>query len=176
MSEKILFSESQRFKQILIWVLLFSIFLFVSVPVIYGLIKQMFFGEAFGNKPISTEGLLVITIVSVIIPLIPIVLFRIMRLETLIKDEGIYVRFVPFQTKLNFYAWTELTKSYVRQYSPVGEYGGWGMKGWGNNKALNISGNKGIQLETKNGNKLLIGTNNPDEITNILKQSGHWKE
>jgi len=176
MTDKILFSESQRFKQILIWVLLFSIFLFVSVPVIYGLIKQMFLGQPFGNKPISTQGLFVITIVSVIIPLIPIILFRIMNLETLIKEEGIYVRFVPFQTKYKFFSWNELTKCYVRQYSPVGEYGGWGMKGWGNNKALNISGNKGIQLETKDGNKLLIGTNNPDEITNILKQSGHWKE
>ena len=176
MSDKILFSESQRFKQILIWMLLFSIFIFVSVPVIYGFIKQIFFGQSFGNKPISMEGLFVITIVSIIIPLIPIVLFRIMKLETLIKEEGIYVRYFPFQTKYKFCAWNELTKCYVRQYSPVREYGGWGIKGLGNNRALNISGNKGIQLETKDGNKLLIGTRKPDEISYILKQFDYWMD
>ncbi len=176
MPNKILFSETQRFKQILLWILLFAIFLTVSVPAIIGLTKQLIFNQPFGSKSISTEGLIVITIVSVIIPIIPMVLFRIMKLETIITEEGIYVRFYPFQSKRKFYNWNELTKCYIRQYNPVGEYGGWGMKGLGNNKALNISGNKGIQLETKEGDKLLIGTIYPDEISDILNQTGFWME
>ncbi len=176
MPNKILFSETQRFKQILLWILLFAILLTVSVPAIIGLTKQLIFNQPFGSKSISTEGLIVITIVSVIIPIIPMVLFRIMKLETIIKEEGIYVRFYPFQFKRKFYNWNELTKCYIRQYNPVGEYGGWGMKGLDNNKALNISGNKGIQLETKDGDKLLIGTIYPDEISDILNQTGFWME
>ena len=176
MTDKILYTESQRFKQIIVWVLLIAIFIFVSTPQIYILVKQVFIGIPVGNKPMSNEGIWVVTSVSILIPLLIIQLFLLMKLETQIKEDGIYVRYLPFQMKFKYYSWTDLSKCYVRQYSPVGEYGGWEMKGRGNNKALNISGNKGLQLEIKDGKKLLIGTNNPDEITSILHKLGHWME
>jgi len=64
----------------------------------------------------------------------------------------------------------------VRKYSAVSEYGGWGIKGTSNNRALNISGNMGIQLETKEGKKILIGTHDSEEVTKVLLQLGFWKE
>jgi len=176
MTDKTLYTESQRFKQIIVWVLLIAIFIFVSTPQIYILIKQVFLGIPVGNRPMSNVGVWVVTSVSIVIPLLVIQLFLLMKLETKIAETGIYVRYLPFQMKFKFYSWSDLSKCYVRQYNPVGEYGGWGMKGMGKNKALNISGNNGIQLETNDGNKLLIGTNNPDEVTNVLHKSGHWKE
>lgn len=176
MTDTILFKESQRFKQILLWVLLISIFVFVSIPAIYGLIKQLFWGEPFGNRPMSNEGLIVVTTVSVLIPFFIIILFGIMKLETVIKSDGIYVRFFPFHTKYKYFSLAELNKCYVRKYSAVGEYGGWGMKGWGNNKSLSVSGDQGIQLEIKEGKKLLIGTHDSDEVSKVLLQLGCWKE
>jgi len=48
-----------------------------------------------------------------------------------------------------------LRKSYVRQYSALSEYGGWGLRYgiFGNGTAFNISGNKGLKLEFSNNKK-----------------------
>ncbi|MBC8644094.1 hypothetical protein H9W95_08645 [Flavobacterium lindanitolerans] len=71
-----------------------------------------------------------------------------------------------------------MTKSYVRQYAPIAEYGGWGLRYdfMGKGKALNVSGNKGLQLKFTDNKKLLIGTNKPDELTEILKKLGQLNQ
>jgi len=62
----------------------------------------------------------------------------------------------------------------VRKYSPIGEYGGWGYRVAGKRSgvAYNISGNMGIQIELKNGKKILLGTRKPEEAKEALRKSG----
>jgi TATA-box binding protein (TBP) (component of TFIID and TFIIIB) len=49
------------------------------------------------------------------------------------------------------------------------EYGGWGIRcGWHGKKVYNISGNRGVQLVFKNGKRLLIGSQKPDDFANAL--------
>jgi hypothetical protein len=60
----------------------------------------------------------------------------------------------------------------VRKYSPIKEYGGWGFRyGFKNGKAYNISGNMGLQLILKNGDRILIGTQKPEELETYLKNN-----
>ncbi len=71
-------------------------------------------------------------------------------------------------------AWSEVSNAYVRNYDPIGEYGGWGLKGgsfWNKSKgkAITISGGVGIQLEFKNGKKLLIGTQKENDVKRVLQ-------
>jgi hypothetical protein len=70
-----------------------------------------------------------------------------------------------------------LTKSYVRQYSPIAEYGGWGLRLglFGKGQAYNVSGDKGLQLEFTTGQRLLIGTNKPEELNTVLLSIGQLK-
>ena len=57
-------------------------------------------------------------------------------------------------------------------YSPLREYGGWGIRyGW-NGKAYNVSGNQGIQLELSEGRRVLIGTQNPPQFLAALQSLG----
>ena len=175
MANETLFAETQRFKQKWLWALLIAMAVFIPGPTLLGLIRQIFYGQQFGNNPLSNNGLIILTIVNVILPIIPLVLFAYMKLETIIKDDGIYVRFLPFQLKFKYYGWSNLSQCYIRQYSPVNEYGGWGLRGFGKNKALNVSGNIGLQLETKDGNRLLIGTNQPQEVENILRKLKQYR-
>lgn len=106
----------------------------------------------------------------IVVTYIPIfLLFLYSKLYTEISSKWIAVRFFPLQ-KLKVYTWDDLEKVYVRQYKPILEYGGWGLRGMGSNRALNVSGNWGMQLVFKNGKKLLIGTKNPAEIENVLKK------
>jgi hypothetical protein len=72
-----------------------------------------------------------------------------MQLETRIDSEGIRVKYIPFGFSEKFFSWKEIEKCYVRKYNPLVEYGGWGIRGLGNKKAYNVSGNLGIQIITR---------------------------
>lgn len=170
MDNEILFTERQRFKQWWLWFILLGI----NGLFLFGVIKQVVGGEPYGDKPMSNTGLIITTALTVFLTF----LFVSFRLETIIRKDGIYVRFFPFHLKFRHYAWEKLTKSYVRQYAPIAEYGGWGLRyGFmGKGKALNVSGNKGLQLKFTDNKKLLIGTNKPDELTEILNKLGQLKQ
>lgn len=141
---------------------------------LYGVLKQVVYGEQFGDNPMSNGQLLFAAGEILLVTL----LFLSFTLETTIKQDGIYVRFFPFHLKAKRYSWDTLIKSFVRKYSPLKEYGGWGLRLgiFGKGVAFNISGNKGLQLEFTNNNRLLIGTKRPEDITRVLKEIRQLKE
>lgn len=170
MHDEILFTERQRFKQWWLWLIILGI----NGIFLFGVFKQVIGGQQSGDKPISNTGLLIATGLTIILT----ILFVNFRLDTIIKKDGIYVRFFPFHIKFKKYTWNTLTKAYVRQYSPITEYGGWGLRLglFGKGKAYNISGDQGLQLEFTGNKKLLIGTNKADELTKVLKKIGQLKQ
>lgn len=169
MDEEVLFTERQHFKQWWLWLILWGI----NGLLLFGVFKQVIAGQQFGNKPMSNTGLLVTTAVTIALAL----LFHSFRLDTAVKRDGIYVRFFPFHLTFKHYRWDELTKLYVRRYSPIGEYGGWGLRFgmFGKGTAFNVSGNSGLQLEFRNRRKLLIGTGKPGELAEVLNRIGQLK-
>jgi hypothetical protein len=161
MESEILFSERQRWP-IFLYILLGT----VTLIFVFGFVKQFVFKEPFGTNPASNVVLLV---VSVFVMLITVFVSS-MKLETLIKNDGIYVRMFPTHVNYKKYEWKDIYTVSVREYKPIGEYGGWGIKGSGDDRALNMSGNKGIQLVLNNGKKLLIGTQKEEEVNQLLKK------
>lgn len=93
-----------------------------------------------------------------------------LRLETRLDATGAHYRLFPLQWGWQFRPWADVAQAYVRAYDPLGEYGGWGLKGARSNRALNIAGDQGLQLVLRNGNRLLLGTQRPTEITQLLGQ------
>ncbi|MDJ1469741.1 hypothetical protein [Xanthocytophaga flava] len=155
MEEQILFSEKQYFRQWWLWLIL----IFLNGIALYKLVSQT-------NKD---------NLIPIVIQTILTILFLILRLETQIKSDGIYVRFFPFHLQFKHYTWNSLSKLFVRSYSPIGEYGGWGIRGIRKNRAFNISGNEGLQLEFLDHKKLLIGTMKSELIVDVLTQVGQLK-
>jgi hypothetical protein len=169
MDNEILFSEKQRFRQWWLWVILLAL----DGLFIFGIYKQVITGKQFGDKPMSNTGIL-LTATSVILLTI---MFINMRLETQIKKDGVYLKFFPFHLSFRRYTWDKISESFVRQYNPIGEYGGWGIRFgfFGKGKAYSVSGNKGLQVEFSDTKRVLIGTNKPDELTETLKRIGQLK-
>lgn len=153
---KPLFQETQRFTQWWLWLLLFSVSLTIYRP-IYIAISE--------GQPLDAGQW-----VGVIILAVVILLMFINRLETRIDERGIYVKFFPVVPKFKFYPWEEISTAVVRKYSPLMEYGGWGIRFGRNGKAYNIKGNKGLQLKFKSGNALLIGTQKAEELQKVLNE------
>jgi uncharacterized protein DUF6141 len=164
MDNKILFSESQKFKQCWLWMLLIAVNLFTFS----GVYQQVINGHPFGDKPTSNTEL----ISGACITLLIAILLLIIRLDLEIKRDGVYVRFFPLHLKFRYYPWSQLSKCYVRKYRPMGEFGGWGLRIEFSGKAYNISGNQGLQLEFTNNKRLLIGTQKPEELTEALNKIG----
>jgi len=156
--------ETQRFKRWWIWMLLITINGFF----IYAIIQQIILGKPFGNKPATNTELILIEI----IPLVLTVFIAFIKLDTSINEEGIHYRFSPFHFSTRLIEWDELSAAYLRQYNSFYEYGGWGIRigKTTKDKALNTtaSGNIGLQLEFKNGQRLLIGTAKPEAIKEVL--------
>ena len=96
-------------------------------------------------------------------------LFFSFRLETIITTESVSVRFFPFHIKPVVITKQQIKNAFVREYKPIREYGGWGLKGSSKNKAYNVSGNVGLQLILKDEAKVLIGTNNHDELEKAME-------
>ena len=117
----------------------------------------------------STNSLLF----SLITLLLVLVLFFMLKLRTRIDENGIQYKFSLFHFNQKIISWSDISKCYVRKYNPILEYGGWGMKGGvffgkGNNVAYNVKGNIGLQMELKNGKKILIGTQKGNDIERVI--------
>lgn len=166
MNNEILFAERQKFRQWWIWLILVGINGFF----LFGVFQQVFGGRQFGDRPMSNEGLLFSLGLSLLLTFV----FINLRLDTQLKQDGIYVKFFPFHLTFKVYPWDEISKSFVRKYNPISEYGGWGLRLglFGKGKAYNVSGNKGLQIEFTNNKRLLIGTNKPGELTETLTKMG----
>ncbi|MCY7420873.1 MAG: hypothetical protein LH478_03915 [Chitinophagaceae bacterium] len=164
MENSILFSEKQRFTH---WWLVLILGL-VNFLILSILIVELTSKPIGGAKPISAQ---VVVFVSLLLIAIFSSIFLI-QLQTTIKTDGIYVRFFPFQNNYRHIQWNELSKSYVRTYNPINEYGGWGyrLSIFDKGKAYNVAGNKGLQLEFNYVKKLLIGTQKPEAIQSALKK------
>lgn len=94
------------------------------------------------------------------------------NLTTQIRSDGIYVRFPPFRPSFAKFYWADISEVYLRKYDAITEYFGWGVKISPNGVGYIVGGNIGIQIIFKNGNKVLITTQRPDEVNEILKRVG----
>jgi hypothetical protein len=164
MQDEVLFSEKQRFRQLWLWIIL----LCLNIYLIDRTVRELLMAEQFGGIPMGDTGLIISTIISLLVTL----LIAITRLDTIIKPDGIYVRFFPFHFKFQKYPWEAIAQVFVRRYKPISEYGGWGYRLglFGKGKAFNVYGNQGIQLVFTDGSKLLIGTNRSTEVKEALDQ------
>ncbi|MCC5919869.1 MAG: hypothetical protein LAT68_07220 [Cyclobacteriaceae bacterium] len=160
MNSKPEFKESQRFTQLWVIMILFSInFIFLL-----GIYRQIIQNEPFGSNPMNDESLLIFGALVFIFTL----LFFKIALETKINHNGIHYRFFPIHIKYRSISWSEIDKCYTRAYSPVKEYGGWGIRLGRQGKAYNIKGMEGLQLHLKDDKKLLLGTQKSDLIDQYL--------
>lgn len=163
MKGKVLFREKQTFRYTWSWWLI----LVIAIPLIaflaQGLYQQLVLGEIWGDKPMSNTGLIITNLFTSITLLIVFLLFNYMSLTVEIDAGYIRYQFWPFQATKKQLAKQDVTKLYVRSYSAITEYGGWGYRtGLVHGKALNVSGKWGLQLELSNGKKLLLGTQKPE--------------
>ncbi len=163
MKGKIQFKEEQSFKNSWMYFLVIGICFLALASTMIPMIVNKEFSE-------SILGLIIALVVSLGL----IALFTFSKLITMVDDKAIYYKFPPFINSEKKLTRHDIEELYVRKYRPIWEYGGWGYRiRPGKGKALNISGNMGLQIRTSKGESLLIGTGKPQELEQAI---GRLKE
>lgn len=163
------FVEMQGFRQPMLWVLLLGI----EGYLIYANYSQLVNNQSIGDHPVSNLFLMGFLLVWTLF----LCFLWSVKLMTKIDENGIYTRFSYLQRKFKFFSWTEVESCYIRTYSPLREYGGWGIR-WGSKHgmAYSVSGDQGLQLVLKDKRQVIIGTQEGLQLKAYLESINRWKE
>jgi len=142
-----LFEEKQKFTQWWLWVILLS-FPIISVG-------------PFDDNEINVYYVLI----GLAIP----ILFYLFELRIKVNNDGLHYQFSPFHLKFHTIKMDEIESFKAMEYSPLKEYGGWGIKYGFKGKAYNVSGNKGVKVFLKNGANIMFGSQKHKELAKALK-------
>jgi hypothetical protein len=149
------FHEEQRFGR---WV--WAVLVIVSVPVIVAAT-----GLA-GRDPAALAAILVGPLVVALIT----ALFAFAKLVTDVDERGIHVIFhllwptreIPLD---------DVQRAHAMGYSPLWDYGGWGVrlswKGW----AFNTGGAEGVLVETRSGKRIMIGSRRAKDLEDAIAKA-----
>jgi hypothetical protein len=157
-----MFKENQKFNRgWLVFILLPLLGLFI-----FGFVRPSVLQKPFNESPWPAFFLLSFSVLSVFSI---VFLFRI-QLKTKVDGLGIHYQFSPFHKRSRLIQWGNLNEASIRKYKPIKEYGGWGVRYGMHGKAYTIAGKYGLQLVLKDGKKLMIGTQQPEVLQELLKK------
>jgi len=132
------------------------------------MVQQLLLGKPFGSNPAPDLALVIIGIIFGFgFP----IFFFFLNLTTEVRKGGLYYRFSPFHLSFRRIALEDLTSYEAQTYSPVKDYGGWGIRYGRGGAAYNVSGNRGVQLEFANGKRILIGSQRPEELAEAIRRA-----
>ena len=145
MDQEPAYREMQRFRQRWLWILLGGIALLMLVL-----------------GPISWLGLVIIGVVAAFL--------YSLRLETEVRADGIYLKMWPIHRSYRRIAWSDIEQYESRTYSPLRDFGGWGIR-WAPGKiAYNVRGNQGIWFERTNRRSVLVGSRHVEEFVRAIDE------
>ena len=129
--------------------------------------------QSFAPFVYGIMGLSALTAVGVGLawPLLLVALtLNLLCLRTTLTDQELVITFgALFPLYRRRIALTDIASAEAVTYSPIADYGGWGIKGRPGNSALNARGNRGVRLTLCNGKKLMIGSQKPEALAALLQ-------
>jgi hypothetical protein len=160
-----LFSEVQRFSLLLVMPLVILFLIAIALEGHMTLCPSL---EAEGSWP---TWAMPVSIVGILINILVTVILIFAKLQTHLSESALYMRFFPFHFSYRKIDFDTIATVYARSYQPLGEFGGWGIRWTPRGRAYNVSGNRGVQLELKNGKNILIGSQHADELASLLQEA-----
>lgn len=148
----VFFREKQRFTHIWLWILIAGLTLL-----------QLWIAL---TEPLSRAERLLVGATGIAIP----VFIASLSLRTEVREDGVHLQFFPLHLTERHVSFDDLTGFDAREYRPLAEYGGWGIRRGRNGWAYNVRGAEGVELRYR-GKTLLVGTQRPNEFVEALNQA-----
>ena len=155
-----LFEETQRLPRFLFFAMCFGTIVFGIVILVLRI-----------SGAIDTQAVRLLWLVWVLVALSDWAMASI-QMVTEIHPDGILVYCKPFRFLRRKFQWGAIDRMYARTYSPLADYGGWGIRRGKSGLAYNMRGRQGVQLELKDGPNVLIGTQMPRAFMDAACSAG----
>lgn len=155
-----------RFEEIQ-WVRKMSGYWLISTPLVlfgvWGLISLV------GGK--DEDQIKTPLIVFCSIPILMSAIYFFVQLKTDFNEREIVIRFFPLPFFKRSISWNQISKVYVRKFNwSEFKATGVGAIPFGSGKAYHLFSHYGLQIETINGEKILVGTRKPKSLQEFLKR------
>jgi hypothetical protein len=162
-----IFLEVQRPRHWYYWAFLVFLVLLTWSMAIF----QLLLGVPVGNNP--AEDWLMILILIFAGVLFPIFLL-LARLTVEVRKNGLFVRYSPLHLHFINVSLETVIDAQTVTFSPLGDFGGWGIRYGEGGKAYTMNGNRGIRLTYADGHWLLIGSLRSEELEMAIRTI--WKK
>lgn len=87
------------------------------------------------------------------------------QLRTRVTEEGIEIRWGFLEVIKKTILFDSIEEAEAVTYSPIGEFGGWGIRfGGKKKKAWTIRGNRALLLHLKDGTRFYLGSDKPERM------------
>jgi Family of unknown function (DUF6141) len=149
------FHEEQRFA----WHWMIPLMI-PSVVLGYGVYRQVWQGRRFGDYAIGNTLLWSVFLVSLAVAL----WFPQIKLITEVRGEALSIRFTSLWPE-RLIAWSDIRRAETVTYRPIKDFGGYGVR-WatGRGMVFNAHGNRGVRMELASGERVLVGSQRPEEL------------
>jgi hypothetical protein len=159
--ELVRFEEVQRWTQWWLWSGL--------IPTV-GIVWWLFLAQMLSWSPFPasspTWSIVLLAVVFVLAGVLLPLLFLVGHLRAIVGDDRVIVRYFPIWTRT--IALNDILDCQAVTYSPIGDYGGWGIRyGW-QGWAYNVKGDRGVKLTLRKGAPLLIGSQRAEELADAI--------
>jgi hypothetical protein len=158
----ILFREEQRPRQPWAWAIVGSITLVAWVLAIY----QLVLGLQLGDNP--AEDWLMLLVLFFAGLLFPALMLSV-KLTVEVRPDGLFLRFRPIHRRFLDLGLDKVIEVRTRTYSPLREFGGWGIRYGRGGTAYNMNGNQGVELTYARNRHVLIGSDRALELENSIR-------
>lgn len=158
--DRVLFREEQQFGP---WVW--------GLPAaIAGVLAWIFLSQGLGRPTGGRPSDVVFLAVGLGVSGLTALLIRVARLTVEVRSDSVRVRFFPFSAREILAS--DIVFCEVRQYRPIVEYGGWGVRyGFRRGWAYNVKGTLGVQLRLRDGRQILLGSQQPDGLARAIRST-----
>lgn len=139
----------------------------------WAMAEQLVHGRPVGDQPMSDLALVIIGPLFILLGAGILWLMWAARLVTEVRDDGVYIRFLPFHRDFQSFRWGEIAAFEACTYRPILDYGGWGIRFGSGGKAYNVSGNRGVRLDLAAGRPkhVLIGSQRPEDLATEVESA-----
>lgn len=143
-----------------LWVLVIG----VTLLIWYAFFQQIIMDHPFGQNPASNPLLIIFWLIfGISFPLF----IYLLQLRVTVTAEEIVIHFYPIIKRT--ISKEQIKEIEVVSYRPIMEYGGWGIRGYKDNRAYTAAGKRGVRITLNDGNKILIGSQTPEKLEETLK-------
>ncbi len=155
------FEEVQRFRQLWVWAITLLLAAGATAYAAGTLFEKYILG-ALQHKPTAVTVQMFVAMAATAVLWGLMALMYAARLVVSLSRDAVVIVFYPF-TREHRVPLVQIARCEIREYQPLGDHGGWGVRVVGGMRTYTASGTRAIMLTLKSGDEVLIGTQRPTE-------------